>query len=96
MSTGATSASILRLVRIPAAIPFLFAAARLTAPRVLLGVTLAEYLATRSGVGAMLFEARGKLDFGLMWAVAVCVGGASMLATEIIAYLERRASSRFA
>jgi hypothetical protein len=44
----------------------------------------------------MLFEARGKPDFGLMWAIAVCVGGASMLATEIIAYLERRASSRFA
>lgn len=94
-STGAPALLVLWRIRLPAAIPFFFAAARLTAPRVLLGVTLAEYLATRRGVGAMLFEARGKLDFGLMWTIAVIAGAISMIAAELIQHWERRASSRF-
>jgi ABC-type nitrate/sulfonate/bicarbonate transport system permease component len=95
-STGATPVSVLRYLRIPAAVPFIFAAARLATPRVLLGITLAEYLATRTGLGALIFEARGKLDFDLMWTIAICAGGVSMVASEVVEYLERRAFSRFA
>ena len=95
ISAGASHLSILWHFRIPAAIPFLFAAARVTTPRVFLGVTLAEYLATRQGLGALLFEARGTLDFGLMWLIACCAGAVSMLFAGGIAYLEQRALSRY-
>jgi ABC-type nitrate/sulfonate/bicarbonate transport system permease component len=95
LSAGASPLAVLRRIRIPASIPFLFAAVRLTTPRVLLGVTLAEYLATRQGLGAMLFEARGTLDFNLMWAIALCVGGITMLFVELVRYCEHRSLARY-
>jgi ABC-type nitrate/sulfonate/bicarbonate transport system permease component len=61
----------MRLVTLPAAMPWLFAAIRLTAPRALLGVMIAEWLATGRGLGNLLNQSRGYLDFGMIWAVAV-------------------------
>ncbi|ESW59313.1 MAG: hypothetical protein Q27BPR15_18230 [Rhodobacter sp. CACIA14H1] len=61
----------LRLVTLPASVPWLFAALRLTAPRALLGVMIAEWLATGRGLGNLLNQSRGYLDFGMIWTVAV-------------------------
>lgn len=68
---GASGWRELRLVAIPAAMPWLFAAIRLTAPRALLGVMIAEWLATGKGLGNLLNQSRGYMDFGMIWAVAV-------------------------
>ncbi len=43
---------------------------RLTAPRALLGVMIAEWLATGRGLGNLLNQSRGYLDFGMIWTVA--------------------------
>lgn len=94
-STGASVVSVLSRVRIPAATPFIFAAVRLAAPRVLLGVTLAEYLATRRGLGAVLFDARGTLNFNVIWAIALLTGGASLVFTELVEYFERKSFSKY-
>ena len=68
---GATPWRELRLVAIPASLPWLFAAIRTTAPRALLGVMIAEWLATGKGLGNLLNQSRGYMDFGMIWAVAV-------------------------
>jgi ABC-type nitrate/sulfonate/bicarbonate transport system permease component len=68
---GASGWREMRLVTLPAAMPWLFAAIRLTAPRALLGVMIAEWLATGRGLGNLLNQSRGYLDFGMIWAVAV-------------------------
>lgn len=68
---GASGWRELRLVSLPAAMPWLFAAVRLTAPRALLGVMIAEWLATGRGLGNLLNQSRGYLDFGMIWTVAV-------------------------
>lgn len=68
---GATGWRELRLVTLPASVPWLFAAVRLTAPRALLGVMIAEWLATGRGLGNLLNQSRGYLDFGMIWTVAV-------------------------
>lgn len=68
---GASAWRELRLVTLPAAMPWLFAAIRLTAPRALLGVMIAEWLATGRGLGNLLNQSRGYLDFGMIWTVAV-------------------------
>lgn len=68
---GASGWRELRLVTLPAALPWLFAATRLTAPRALLGVMIAEWLATGRGLGNLLNQSRGYLDFGMIWTVAV-------------------------
>lgn len=68
---GATGWRELRLVTLPASLPWLFAAVRLTAPRALLGVMIAEWLATGRGLGNLLNQSRGYLDFAMIWTVAV-------------------------
>ncbi|MBB5223188.1 ABC-type nitrate/sulfonate/bicarbonate transport system permease component [Amaricoccus macauensis] len=67
---GATAWTEMRKVSIPAALPYLFAATRLTVPRALLGVMIAEWLATGTGLGNLLNQSRGYLDYGMIWTVA--------------------------
>lgn len=62
----------LRRLEIPWAAYSVFTALRIAAPRVLLGVMLAEQLATGKGLGFWMVMARGRLEFHEMWtAIAV-------------------------
>lgn len=91
---GASAWKELRLVSIPAALPYLFAATRLTVPRALLGVMIAEWLATGTGLGNLLNQSRGYLDYGMIWTVAsvsVCLSIAFYYAILLI---ERRTLTR--
>lgn len=60
----------IRLIGAIAALPYVFAAARLAAPRALLGVMIAEWLATGTGLGNLLNQSRGYLDYAMIWSVA--------------------------
>jgi ABC-type nitrate/sulfonate/bicarbonate transport system permease component len=68
---GASGWTRLRLVALPASTPYLLAAARLAVPRALLGVMIAEWLATGRGLGNLLNQSRGYLDYGMIWTVAL-------------------------
>lgn len=84
----------LRLVSIPSSLPYLFAATRLTAPRALLGVMIAEWLATGTGLGNLLNQSRGYLDYGMIWAVAVVSVLLSVLFYQAVVIVERRVLGR--
>jgi len=58
------------MVTLPYLTPYVFTPARLVAPTALLGVMTAEWLATGYGFGGLMNEARGNLDYGMIWAVA--------------------------
>ena len=91
---GASAWKELRMVSIPAALPYLFAATRLTVPRALMGVMIAEWLATGSGLGNLLNQSRGYLDYGMIWTVAsasVCLSVAFYYAVLAV---ERRTLTR--
>lgn len=91
---GAPAWKELRMVSIPAALPYLFAATRLTVPRALLGVMIAEWLATGTGLGNLLNQSRGYLDYGMIWtvaAVSVCLSVAFYYAVLAV---ERRVLTR--
>jgi ABC-type nitrate/sulfonate/bicarbonate transport system permease component len=83
-------------VSLPAALPHLFTALRLATPRALLGVILAEYLATGKGLGGLLAAARGTLDFGMLWSVAIVVAVLSATAYNGVAAAERATLRRWA
>jgi ABC-type nitrate/sulfonate/bicarbonate transport system permease component len=91
---GARPWQQLRLVVIPASLPWLFAAIRTTAPRALLGVMIAEWLATGKGLGNLLNQSRGYLDFGMIWAVAVISVLVSVGLYAIALGIERRVLGR--
>lgn len=87
---GARAWQQLRLVAIPASLPWLFAAIRTTAPRALLGVMIAEWLATGKGLGNLLNQSRGYMDFGMIWAVAATSVLVSVGLYAIAVRIERR------
>lgn len=92
---GASAWKEMRMVSIPAALPYLFAATRLTVPRALLGVMIAEWLATGMGLGNLLNQSRGYLDYGMIWtvsSVSVCVSVAFYYAVLAV---ERRVLTRY-
>ena len=88
--------TLLRRVSLPLAVPHLVAAAGLAAPRALLGVMIAEYLATGGGLGFLLAESRGKLAFGMMWAIAAVVVVVSVALHTLVSVVEGWAGRRFA
>jgi ABC-type nitrate/sulfonate/bicarbonate transport system permease component len=78
----------LRLVAVPMSMPYLFAAARLAVPRALLGVMIAEWLATGTGLGNLLNQSRGYLDYGMIWSVALVTVLISILFYQLVARIE--------
>lgn len=91
---GASALTQLRLVSVPASLPYLFAATRLAVPRALLGVMIAEWLATGTGIGNLLNQSRGYLDYGMIWTVAVVSVLISILFYQIVVVIERQVLAR--
>jgi sulfonate transport system permease protein len=91
---GANRWTEMRMVTIPASLPFLFAATRLTVPRALLGVMIAEWLATGKGLGNLLNQSRGYMDYGMIWTVAAVSVLLSVLFYQVVVMVERRVLRR--
>lgn len=91
---GASRWTELRMVTLPASLPYLFAATRLTVPRALLGVMIAEWLATGKGLGNLLNQSRGFLDFGMIWSVAAVSVLLSVVFYQLVVMVEKRVLRR--
>jgi sulfonate transport system permease protein len=91
---GASRWTELRMVTLPASLPYLFAATRLTVPRALLGVMIAEWLATGKGLGNLLNQSRGFLDFGMIWSVAAVSVLMSVVFYQLVVMVEKRVLRR--
>jgi ABC-type nitrate/sulfonate/bicarbonate transport system permease component len=86
----------LQKIAIPWSVPYLCAAARLAAPRAFLGVMIAEWLATGTGIGNLLNESRGMLDFGMIWSVSVVAIVIAVSLNGAVVAIERFALRRYA
>jgi ABC-type nitrate/sulfonate/bicarbonate transport system permease component len=93
---GASRRQKLALVSLPMSLPYLCAAARLVAPASLLGVMIAEWLATGYGLGNLLNTARGELDYGMIWAVAFVAVAVSVGFYQLVKLLEDQVLRRYA
>ena len=92
---NASKLTTLFKVSIPSAIPYLFAAIRMSVPRALLAVAISEYLITFGGLGGELLRARGRLNFQMMWTIAAIAVLLSVLLYLWAAAVERRARIRY-
>jgi len=90
MAYGASAGQELRIITIPASMPYLFAATRLTVPRALLGVMIAEWLATGKGLGNLLNQSRGYMDYGMIWTVAALSVILAVVFYQLVVVVERR------
>ncbi len=89
---GGSRLKRLLIVSIPYSTPYLFAAAKLVAPRALLGVMIAEWLLTGTGLGNLLDFSRAQLDYGLVWSGAAASVIVAVLAYQLISVAERFAT----
>ena len=96
LASGGSRWSVVRRVKVPFAVPYLTAALRLLSPRAILAVIIAEYIAIGTGVGRLVFNARGQLDFGMMWAATAVVVTISCTIFWVAGRAERAVFVRFA
>jgi ABC-type nitrate/sulfonate/bicarbonate transport system permease component len=87
--------TVLRTVRLPCALPALFASARIAAPLALLGATLAEWLATGAGLGNLMISAASTSQYDMLWAAVVTVTVVSVAAYMFIGWIEGPIVARF-
>jgi ABC-type nitrate/sulfonate/bicarbonate transport system permease component len=80
------------LVAVPYAAPYLYGAAKLVAPRALLGVMVAEWLLSGRGLGNLLNDSRGMLDYDMVWAGAVVSILLAVMAYQAISLIERKST----
>jgi ABC-type nitrate/sulfonate/bicarbonate transport system permease component len=95
-SYDASIPAMLWRLRLPAALPSIFASARVAAPTAVLGATLAEWLATGDGLGHLIVVSRSFSDYNQLWAAAMLLAIVSVLFYSLVSGAERLALRRFA
>ena len=85
----------LRMVAVPAALPSVFAAARVSVPGALIGALLGEWLGSGTGLGAGLIRAIPTFQYNKLWASIVLVTIVSVLLYAIVGVVENVILARF-
>jgi ABC-type nitrate/sulfonate/bicarbonate transport system permease component len=75
-------------VRLPFAMPALFAAAKIALPAALSGALLAEWLATGDGLGSLMLRASASSRFALVWSASTVIVAASVFAYGCVGAIE--------
>ncbi|BDZ40972.1 hypothetical protein GCM10025865_02710 [Paraoerskovia sediminicola] len=78
----------LRMVALPASLPSLFAAIRISVPGAITGALLAEWLATGDGVGAAISQAITQVQFSFLWSCVVAVTAVSLVLYNVVQMIE--------
>jgi sulfonate transport system permease protein len=94
-ASGGNQAMITWKVRLPYALPALFASARIAAPAAIGGATLAEWLATGKGLGSVLVISYSASNFNNLWSGAVLLIAVSIALYGAIGIFEGLALTKF-
>jgi len=92
-SYAASHAQTLLLLRLPAALPFIFTALKVNAPLALIGAIVAEFFGSpTSGMGFRITTEAAKLALDLVWAEIVVAAAAGSAFYGLVALVERAAT----
>lgn len=92
---GGTSRTTLLKVRLPYAIPSLFAAMRIAVPGAMIGALLGEWLLTTEGIGHYLVERPAKFDYTGVWAAVAVITTITLVLYAIVGIIETPVLARF-
>ncbi len=87
---------VLLLAQLPAMAPAFFSAARIACPAAILAATVAEWLATGTGIGNLMAVAAGTSVYGTLWASVVVVTVFAVLLYWLVEVVERFVLKRVA
>ncbi|WP_197382881.1 ABC transporter permease [Mycolicibacterium mengxianglii] len=93
---GADRWKVFRLIRLPAAIPAIFAALRIAVPNAVIGALMAEWMITGNGLGHLMTTAESRLNYGAIWASVVVLTIVTALAYTVVSAAERLALAVYA
>jgi ABC-type nitrate/sulfonate/bicarbonate transport system permease component len=92
---GGSARTTLLKVRLPYAVPALFAAMRIAVPGAMVGALLGEWLLTTKGIGHYLTERPAKFDYTGVWAAVAVVTTITLVLYAVIGILETPVLARF-
>jgi ABC-type nitrate/sulfonate/bicarbonate transport system permease component len=92
---GGTPRTTLLKVRLPYAVPSLFAAMRIAVPGAMVGALLGEWLLTNDGIGHYLAVRPAKFDYTGVWAAVAVVTFVTLFLYAVVGLLETPVLARF-
>ncbi len=81
---------VLWRLRLPASLPYVFAALRISVPLALIGAVVAEWMSADSGVGQLIVIAHGDYDTPALFGAIVVLAAIGIGLTGVLALIERR------
>jgi NitT/TauT family transport system permease protein len=90
-SLSASRWEVFRLGRWPAALPYLFAGARVAVPLSLIGAVVAEWAGAEAGLGRVVLLSYSNLDLPELFAAVVVLALIGIVLTAVLAAIEKRA-----
>lgn len=87
---SASPNEVLWKVRIPASLPFLFAALRIAATSCVMGAIVAEWIGSTYGLGALIIDATFNFRSALLYATVVIAALLAVLLFSLVSFAESR------
>lgn len=88
-SLRASSFQVFVKIQFPAALPFIFAGAKVAVTLAVVGAVIGEFVGSLSGLGNLLLTANSQLDSSLAWAALIWLSGLGILLFGAVALAER-------
>jgi NitT/TauT family transport system permease protein len=76
-------------VQVPAALPFIFAGAKVAITLAVIGAVIGEFVGSVSGLGNLVLSANSQLDGPLAWAALIWLSGLGIVLFSVVALAER-------
>jgi NitT/TauT family transport system permease protein len=87
---GANKMQIFRMVRLPSALPFIFAGLDIGIVFAILGAVVGEFIGAKEGLGYLLLQTNYNFDIAGMFAVLVVLSAMGLVAHFLIRLVQRR------
>ncbi len=89
-SLGSSSVQLFRYVRLPRAMPYIFAGLRVGAVFALIGAVVAEFVGSENGLGALILTSRSQFNVPAVWALLFDLMIMGIVVYAITSLVERR------
>jgi NitT/TauT family transport system permease protein len=89
-SLGATHWETFRLVRLPNALPFIFAGLNVAIVLSILGSIVGEFVGSKAGLGNLILEANFQFNVAQMFAILVILGVFGVALSMVVRLVQRR------
>jgi NitT/TauT family transport system permease protein len=89
-SLGATGWETFRLVRLPNALPFIFAGLNVAIVLAILGSIVGEFVGSKAGLGNLILEANFQFNVAQMFAILVILGVFGVALSLAVGFVQRR------